>query len=113
MPYTCPRCGRVSYNPHDAEHRFCGACHQFEDGRPEFRYRAGAKMPIVWGDWDYTLRIYAPTHQGGHLLLETTHRGVASKDIELQVCRARMAKGEVGRVEVLDHKACTTTVVSA
>jgi ribosomal protein S27AE len=29
--YTCPRCGRVSYNPHDAEQRYCGACKSFED----------------------------------------------------------------------------------
>ena len=29
--YTCPRCHRVSYNPHDLEHRYCGACHQFEN----------------------------------------------------------------------------------
>ena len=28
--YTCPRCHRVSYNRHDLEHRYCGACHQFE-----------------------------------------------------------------------------------
>lgn len=29
--YTCPRCGRVSYNPHDLAQRYCGACHLFED----------------------------------------------------------------------------------
>jgi hypothetical protein len=29
--YTCPRCGRVSYNPHDLAHRYCGACKRFED----------------------------------------------------------------------------------
>ena len=65
----------------------------------------------MYRDWDYTLRIYAPSNQGGHLLLETTHRGETSKDIELQVCRMRMATGEVGHVEVLDHARCTTTVV--
>jgi ribosomal protein L37E len=29
--YTCPRCGRTSYNPHDLAHRYCGACHLSED----------------------------------------------------------------------------------
>lgn len=26
---TCPKCGRVSYNKGDIEHRYCVACHQF------------------------------------------------------------------------------------
>jgi ribosomal protein S27AE len=30
-PYICPRCGAVSYNPHDKEQRYCGFCHRFED----------------------------------------------------------------------------------
>lgn len=29
-PYICPRCGAVSYNPHDKEQRYCGFCHRFE-----------------------------------------------------------------------------------
>lgn len=29
--YRCPRCGRVSYNPNDARHRYCSACKRFED----------------------------------------------------------------------------------
>lgn len=29
--YRCPRCGRVSYNPNDAKHGYCGACRTFED----------------------------------------------------------------------------------
>ena len=28
--YTCPRCGAVSRNPSDIEHRYCVACHVFE-----------------------------------------------------------------------------------
>ena len=64
------------------------------------------------GDWDYTVRVYAPPNLGGHLLLETTHRGTASKDIELAVCRTRLARGEVGHVDVLDHAAGTTTVIT-
>jgi hypothetical protein len=27
--FTCPRCGRTSYNPHDIRERYCGACHSF------------------------------------------------------------------------------------
>lgn len=28
--YTCPRCGRISYNVSDIEHRYCGNCHTYE-----------------------------------------------------------------------------------
>ena len=31
--YTCPRCGAVSFNPHDSSERYCGRCHQFEERR--------------------------------------------------------------------------------
>lgn len=31
LPYTCPHCHMTSHNLHDAEHRYCGACHKFED----------------------------------------------------------------------------------
>jgi ribosomal protein S27AE len=31
MSYTCPKCGRVSYNPSDEVKRYCGACHAFEE----------------------------------------------------------------------------------
>jgi hypothetical protein len=27
--FTCPRCSRISFNPHDLEQRYCGACHEF------------------------------------------------------------------------------------
>jgi ribosomal protein S27AE len=29
--YRCPRCGMVSFNPNDLQHRYCGFCHKFED----------------------------------------------------------------------------------
>ena len=31
MPFafTCPRCGKTSHNPKDAEFGYCGACHDF------------------------------------------------------------------------------------
>ena len=28
---TCPACGAKSYNRHDIEQRYCGACHQFHE----------------------------------------------------------------------------------
>lgn len=27
--FQCPECQRVSHNPHDADQRYCGACHKF------------------------------------------------------------------------------------
>jgi transcriptional regulator with XRE-family HTH domain len=29
--FICPRCGAVSFNPHDVKHRYCGRCHAFVD----------------------------------------------------------------------------------
>jgi hypothetical protein len=29
--FTCLTCHRTSYNPHDAEQRYCGYCHRFHD----------------------------------------------------------------------------------
>jgi ribosomal protein L40E len=29
--YVCPRCGARSWNPHDAEHKYCARCHAFEE----------------------------------------------------------------------------------
>jgi len=26
---TCPKCGMISQNPNDVEHRYCGNCHAF------------------------------------------------------------------------------------
>jgi hypothetical protein len=31
ISYRCRRCGRVSFNPNDALHSYCGACHAYED----------------------------------------------------------------------------------
>lgn len=27
--FTCPRCGRTSFNPKDIEQGYCGACHDW------------------------------------------------------------------------------------
>jgi ribosomal protein S27AE len=29
--FVCPRCGAVSYNPHDIAEHYCGRCHVFVD----------------------------------------------------------------------------------
>jgi hypothetical protein len=29
--YTCPLCGRTSYNPNDIANQYCGGCHQFAE----------------------------------------------------------------------------------
>ncbi len=31
--YTCPDCGMTSYNPNDAEHKYCGNCCKFEEAQ--------------------------------------------------------------------------------
>jgi hypothetical protein len=34
LPFVCPHCGPKSWNPNDAEHRYCGRYHRFVDDRP-------------------------------------------------------------------------------
>jgi hypothetical protein len=43
-PFTCPLCARISYNPHDAAHRFCGVCGFVDDKLAE---------PQARGDREY------------------------------------------------------------
>lgn len=62
--------------------------------------------------WDYRIRAYASPNKGGHLLLETVHRGEASRDVELSAYRERMCRGEVGRVEVIDLREGSTRHVA-
>jgi predicted RNA-binding Zn-ribbon protein involved in translation (DUF1610 family) len=48
--YTCPRCGMVSHNLKDAENRYCGACHRFEeDDAIEFDCCDCGRHVIAWG----------------------------------------------------------------
>jgi hypothetical protein len=72
MTYTCPVCERTSYNPNDAEHKWCGACQGYtsEPPPPGFRWvlfedgrfgrlmeiaglRAGAEYTIMPSDEVY------------------------------------------------------------
>jgi len=47
--FQCPKCGRVSYNPNDAFHRYCGACHSFfnADGEDE-------SLSVIWSIFENT-----------------------------------------------------------
>ncbi len=42
------------------------------------------------------------------LLSWTTHQTEASRDIEVEVCRTRMRRGEASKTEVIDHQAGKT-----
>ena len=55
------------------------------------------------GKWHYTIKAYRPINQGGGLVLETVHVGIASRDMELSVFRDRMARGEIDHVVVIEH----------
>lgn len=55
------------------------------------------------GKWEYTIRAYAPSNQGGGLLMETVHVGQASRDVEIEAFRSRAIRGEVGHLEVIAH----------
>jgi hypothetical protein len=50
----------------------------------------------------FLLRLYAPSNQGGGLLVETWHRTRASFQIELAVMRSRILRGEASRIEAED-----------
>jgi hypothetical protein len=43
--YSCPWCGRVSYNPNDLAQRYCGACHTWAD---DFWHSAKPVHPQVF-----------------------------------------------------------------
>ncbi len=32
MTFTCPKCGKTSYNPHDEVYGYCGSCKEFITG---------------------------------------------------------------------------------
>lgn len=55
------------------------------------------------GHWEYTIRAYRPTNQGGDLVMETVHVGTVSRDLELAVFRERRARGEIGVIEIIAH----------
>jgi hypothetical protein len=62
---------------------------------------------------DFLVRGYAghkhPRAPAGALLLETWHIGEHSKDMEVSVWRARKARGEVSKIEVVHLKPAPNT----
>jgi hypothetical protein len=64
--------------------------------------------------WEYTIRAYRPTNQGGGLDIETVHKGTASRDIEIAAFKSRMARGEISYIEVIAHvEPYGTTTINA
>lgn len=51
---TCPRCGAVSFNPHDIAERYCGRCHQFHEF---FRVERLLSPADVVAQWHGAVRI--------------------------------------------------------
>ena len=57
--------------------------------------------------WDFRVRGFAGGRHpngvpAGTLLVETTHKGESSAFIEIEAWKARMRRGEVSRVELID-----------
>ncbi len=50
--FACPQCGMVSHNPADAEHGYCGNCHEFTGVKPgSLRFRLYVDRRIVAEAW--------------------------------------------------------------
>jgi hypothetical protein len=64
---------------------------------------------MIRSESPWRVRGYAPVNQGGRLLLETVHQTDVSKDIEVDVWKARRARGEVGRITVTNFDRGITT----
>lgn len=59
-------------------------------------------------DWDFTVSLFAGMRHPGARYNEMVYRvslkGTATASIELQTTRVRMIKGEISRVELIDHR---------
>jgi ribosomal protein L37E len=54
--YTCPRCGRTSYNPNDAANKYCGYCHEFEEDQDTENKRLKAEIAFLKSEIDKMIR---------------------------------------------------------
>jgi hypothetical protein len=52
--------------------------------------------------WRWRVRGYRPLNQGGGVEFETKHHTEASKNIEVEAATARVRRGELSSVEVVD-----------
>ena len=63
----------------------------------------------------WSIKAYAgwshPTAHPTALVLHTWHTTDVSKDIEVEVFRARMARGEISKIEILDHANAKTETI--
>jgi uncharacterized protein YnzC (UPF0291/DUF896 family) len=68
-------------------------------------------MDLYTPHWDYRIRAYYPPNKGGGLAIETVHRGEASRDMEISVFKARMARHEISHIEVIDCNTFKTETI--
>ena len=54
-------------------------------------------------DADYTIDAYYPPNRGGGLAIATWHIGESSRDTEIEALKARMRRGEIGRIVVTNR----------
>jgi ribosomal protein L37E len=63
-PFTCPRCGRTSHHPKDAETGYCGNCHAFTRAQLRMRlYVAGKVVDEQWVDSPELVEQIGARHQ--------------------------------------------------
>jgi hypothetical protein len=67
-------------------------------------------------DPPYTIKAYAGgKHPGGAppgaMILHTWHRTEGSRDIEIAAFKARIRRGEISHIEVIDHEAGKTETI--
>jgi hypothetical protein len=59
----------------------------------------------AYAGWDH------PTAVPMAMILHTWHDTEVSKDIEVEVFRGRMAKGQISKIEILDHVNAQTETI--
>jgi len=55
------------------------------------------------GRWAYTICIYRPARQGGGIVIESLHSNPVTLDVELDLLKDRMRRGEIGTIDVIAH----------
>lgn len=50
MSFTCPKCGMTSHHPKDAEHGYCGHCHEYTGRRPSASFHdiGAEQFPVTF-----------------------------------------------------------------
>ena len=55
------------------------------------------------GRWAYTICVHRPARQGGGIVIESLHTDPFTLEIEIDLFKDRMKRGEVGMIEVISH----------